>query len=168
VPELNVAPTFFDLSIFDITSSAYSCWCRCGHCKHLTPEYKKLGEAVAKDPKLKNSVVVAKVGVPGHQPDLLQTSISASQLSVRCLVTFRSALSAHCTWSRMTIKQLHMGNFQLLYLMRSWHVPRQVNADDHREIGERFGVRGFPTIKFFGRGKPVTAPEEYAPTREHL
>lgn len=34
---------------------------RCGHCKHLTPEYKKLGEAVAKDPKLKNSVVIAKV-----------------------------------------------------------------------------------------------------------
>jgi hypothetical protein len=35
--------------------------CRCGHCKHLTPEYKKLGEAVASDAKLKNSVVVAKV-----------------------------------------------------------------------------------------------------------
>ena len=35
--------------------------CRCGHCKHLTPEYKKLGEAVAADPKLKNRVVVAKV-----------------------------------------------------------------------------------------------------------
>lgn len=36
----------------------------------------------------------------------------------------------------------------------------QVNADDHREIGEKFGVRGFPTIKFFGRGKPTTSPEE--------
>ncbi|BDA45122.1 probable protein disulfide isomerase-like 2-2 [Coccomyxa sp. Obi] len=72
----------------------YAPWC--GHCKHLTPEYKKLGEAVAKDPKLKNSVVIAKV-----------------------------------------------------------------NADDHREIGEKFGVRGFPTIKFFGRGKPTTSPEDY-------
>lgn len=35
--------------------------CRCGHCKHLTPEYKTLGETVAKDPKLKDSVVIAKV-----------------------------------------------------------------------------------------------------------
>jgi protein disulfide-isomerase A6 len=36
----------------------------------------------------------------------------------------------------------------------------QVDADAHRELGERFGVRGFPTIKFFGRGKAVKAPEE--------
>ena len=36
----------------------------------------------------------------------------------------------------------------------------QVNADDHKEIGEKFGVRGFPTIKFFQRGKPTTSPEE--------
>ena len=38
-----------------------SAWCRCGHCKHLTPEYKKLGEAVAASPKLKDRVVIAKV-----------------------------------------------------------------------------------------------------------
>ena len=38
--------------------------CRCGHCKHLTPEYKKLGAAVQKDPLLKNRVVIAKVSSP--------------------------------------------------------------------------------------------------------
>lgn len=32
----------------------------------------------------------------------------------------------------------------------------QVNADSHRSLGERFGVSGFPTIKWFSRGKPVT------------
>ena len=32
-----------------------------GHCKHLTPEYKKLGAAVAANPALKNRVVIAKV-----------------------------------------------------------------------------------------------------------
>ena len=37
---------------------------RCGHCKHLTPEYKKLGEAVASSPKLKDRVVIAKVTQP--------------------------------------------------------------------------------------------------------
>ncbi|KAL3130680.1 hypothetical protein ABBQ38_008070 [Trebouxia sp. C0009 RCD-2024] len=72
----------------------YAPWC--GHCKHLTPEYKTLGETVAKDPKLKDSVVIAKV-----------------------------------------------------------------DADKHKSLGEKFGVRGFPTIKWFPRGKPVTSPEDY-------
>jgi hypothetical protein len=36
-------------------------WIRCGHCKHLTPEYKALGEKVASDPKLKSRVLIAKV-----------------------------------------------------------------------------------------------------------
>jgi protein disulfide-isomerase A6 len=30
-----------------------------------------------------------------------------------------------------------------------------VNADEHRSLGERFGVSGFPTIKYFPRGKAV-------------
>ena len=34
--------------------------CRCGHCKHLTPEYKKLGAEIAADPKLSSRVVIAK------------------------------------------------------------------------------------------------------------
>ena len=36
----------------------------------------------------------------------------------------------------------------------------QVDADAHRSLGERFGVQGFPTLKFFGRGKVVDKPEE--------
>ena len=55
----------------------------------MTPEYKKLGELIAKDPNLNSRVVIAKV-----------------------------------------------------------------NADDHRSLGERFDVRGFPTIKWFPRGRP--------------
>lgn len=72
----------------------YAPWC--GHCKHLTPEYKALGEQVASDPKLKSRVLIAKV-----------------------------------------------------------------DADAHRELGEKFGVRGFPTIKWFKRGAPVSSPEDY-------
>ncbi|GFH21707.1 thioredoxin domain-containing protein [Haematococcus lacustris] len=64
----------------------YAPWC--GHCKHLVPEYKKLGDLVQSDPKLKNRVVIAKV-----------------------------------------------------------------DADAHRSLGEEYDVRGFPTIKFFPRGK---------------
>ena len=36
----------------------------------------------------------------------------------------------------------------------------QVDADKHKSLGERFGVRGFPTLKWFPRGKPVSNPEE--------
>ncbi|DBB07402.1 hypothetical protein WJX82_009936 [Trebouxia sp. C0006] len=72
----------------------YAPWC--GHCKHLTPEFKTLGESVLKDPRLKNSVVIAKV-----------------------------------------------------------------DADKHKSLGEKFGVRGFPTLKWFPRGKPVNNPQDY-------
>jgi len=67
----------------------YAPWC--GHCKHLVPEYKKLGELVQNDPKLKNRVVITKV-----------------------------------------------------------------NADSHRSLGDKFEVRGFPTIKWLPRGKAAT------------
>jgi len=63
---------------------------RSGHCKSLTPEYKKLGDLIARDPSLNSRVVIAKV-----------------------------------------------------------------NADDHRSIGERYQVSGFPTIKWFPRGRPT-------------
>mmetsp|Transcript_27918 Transcript_27918/g.61277 ORF Transcript_27918/g.61277 Transcript_27918/m.61277 type:complete len:250 (-) Transcript_27918:220-969(-) len=70
----------------------YAPWC--GHCKRMTPEYKKLGELVNSNPKLKGRVVIAKV-----------------------------------------------------------------NADAHRSLGDKFEVRGFPTIKYLPRGK--------APTKEN-
>ncbi|KAK9821933.1 hypothetical protein WJX81_004459 [Elliptochloris bilobata] len=73
----------------------YAPWC--GHCKHLTPEYKKLGAEITADPKLSSRVVIAKV-----------------------------------------------------------------DADAHRELGERFGVTGFPTLKWFSRGKPTGAPIDYS------
>lgn len=76
----------------------YAPWC--GHCKRMTVDYQKVGQAIANDPKLSSRVVIAKV-----------------------------------------------------------------NADEHREVGTRFGVSGFPTIKFFGRGQPVASPEDYRGAR---
>lgn len=35
----------------------------------------------------------------------------------------------------------------------------EVNADEHRDLGSKFGVRGFPTIKFFPEGS--LEPEDY-------
>lgn len=41
----------------------------------------------------------------------------------------------------------------------------KVNADDYRDLGTRFGVGGYPTLKWFSRGKPVASPEECAGRR---
>jgi protein disulfide-isomerase A6 len=35
-----------------------------------------------------------------------------------------------------------------------------VDADSERDLGSRFGVTGFPTLKFFPKGS--TTPEEYS------
>jgi hypothetical protein len=37
----------------------------------------------------------------------------------------------------------------------------QVDADAHRELGEKFGVQGFPTIKWFPAGE-AAKPEDYS------
>ena len=37
-------------------------------------------------------------------------------------------------------------------------VIAKVDADSERDLGSRFGVRGFPTLKFFPKGS--TDPEE--------
>lgn len=34
-----------------------------------------------------------------------------------------------------------------------------MNADDHKTLGGRFGVQGFPTVKIFGANK--NKPEDY-------
>lgn len=39
-------------------------------------------------------------------------------------------------------------------------VVAKVNADDHRELGERFGVSGFPTLKWI----PAGADDKHAIT----
>jgi len=72
----------------------YAPWC--GHCKHLAPDWEKLGVAFQNEP----NVVIAKV-----------------------------------------------------------------DADQHRTLGERYGVTGFPTLKFFPRGAEKTA-ETYEGARE--
>ena len=37
----------------------------------------------------------------------------------------------------------------------------KVNADEHRDLGTRFGVRGYPTIRFAPKGEGSTGFEDY-------
>ncbi|KAK9822344.1 hypothetical protein WJX74_010083 [Apatococcus lobatus] len=41
-------------------------------------------------------------------------------------------------------------------------VIAKVNADEHKSLGTRFGVGGFPTLKYFSRGQPVDEPSDYS------
>lgn len=43
----------------------YAPWC--GHCKRMTPEFKKLGEVLESDASLKSRVVVGKVNADSHR-----------------------------------------------------------------------------------------------------
>jgi len=43
-------------------------------------------------------------------------------------------------------------------------VIAKVDADQHKDLGGRFGIRGFPTLKFFPKGK--TEAEDYSGGRE--
>jgi protein disulfide-isomerase A6 len=76
-----------------VLAEFYAPWC--GHCKRLTPEYKKLGELVAAKPSLASRVTIVKA-----------------------------------------------------------------DCDAHRELGERFKVEGFPTLKWFPRGN-IAKPQAY-------
>lgn len=38
-----------------------------------------------------------------------------------------------------------------------------VNADEHKDLGGKYGIRGFPTIKIFGANK--NKPEDYSGAR---
>lgn len=41
----------------------------------------------------------------------------------------------------------------------------KANADEHRQLGARFGVKGYPTIKWFPNGIN-SAPEDYKGGRD--
>ena len=70
---------------------------RCGHCKHLTPEYKKLGEAVASSPKLKDRVVIAKVTQTNTLGSALAGLTATCRSRLRSPSDYRARAPVHWT-----------------------------------------------------------------------
>ncbi|EDO47340.1 predicted protein [Nematostella vectensis] len=70
------------------------------------------------------------------------------------LVEFYAPWCGHCKQLAPTYEQLGEA-----YTQSSDVIIAKVDADGDRDLGSRFDVKGFPTIKYFPKGS--TTPEEY-------
>lgn len=94
----------------------------------------------------------ALTGVQDLTPDNFDQFVNGKK---HALVEFYAPWCGHC--KRMTGEYKQLGEAVLASpVLKNSVVVAKVNADAHRTLGERFGVRGFPTIKYFARGQPVT------------
>jgi len=104
---------------------------------------------------------VSLPGIEDLTPDNFDKLVNGGK---HALVEFYAPWCGHC--KRMVPELQKLG--ELIAAdprLKSRVVVGKVNADNHRSLGERFGVQGFPTIKFFGRGKSVKDNEAYEGAR---
>ncbi|KAI8325553.1 disulfide isomerase [Martensiomyces pterosporus] len=81
--------------------------------------------------------------------------------SKNVLVKFYAPWCGHCKNMAEDYETLAGG-----YSHDSNVVIAEVNADEHRDLGDAYGVQGFPTLKFFPKGGDVKKPEDYAKGRD--
>ncbi|KAJ1729300.1 hypothetical protein LPJ61_003591 [Coemansia biformis] len=77
------------------------------------------------------------------------------------LVKFYAPWCGHCKTMAEDYERLAAG-----YAHADGVVVAEVNADDHRALGDKYGVQGFPTLKFFPKDGDVASPEDYSAGRD--
>ncbi|KAJ2321003.1 hypothetical protein H4S02_007834 [Coemansia sp. RSA 2611] len=81
--------------------------------------------------------------------------------SKHVLVKFYAPWCGHCKNMAEDYQKLAAG-----YAHADDVVIAEVNADDHRDLGNKFNVQGFPTLKFFSKGGDVAKPDDYSGGRD--
>ncbi|ORX68593.1 disulfide isomerase [Linderina pennispora] len=77
------------------------------------------------------------------------------------LVKFYAPWCGHCKNMAEDYEKLAEG-----YSHASDIVIAEVNADEHRDLGNQFAVQGFPTLKFFPKGEDIKTPVDYSSGRD--
>ncbi|GIL63482.1 hypothetical protein Vafri_17537 [Volvox africanus] len=102
-------------------------------------------------------------GVVDLTPDTFDKFVNGAK---HAIVEFYAPWCGHC--KRMVPELKKLGELVTADpKLKNQVVVGKVNADNHRSLGEKFEVRGFPTIKYFARGKPVNkdTAEDYQQAR---
>ncbi|GIL81325.1 hypothetical protein Vretimale_1122 [Volvox reticuliferus] len=102
-------------------------------------------------------------GVVDLTPDTFDKFVNGAK---HAIVEFYAPWCGHC--KRMVPEFQKLGELVTSDpKLKNQVVIGKVNADNHRSLGEKFEVRGFPTIKYFARGKPVNkdTAEDYQQAR---
>ncbi|KAJ2896952.1 hypothetical protein GGI21_004995 [Coemansia aciculifera] len=102
--------------------------------------------------------LAAGAGVVSLTPKNFKTVVDGSK---DVLVKFYAPWCGHC--KTMAADYVTLANS---YSHSDSVVIAEVNADDHRDLGTKFGVEGFPTLKFFPKGGDVKTPEDYSGGRD--
>ncbi|KAI8555588.1 hypothetical protein RHMOL_Rhmol05G0184400 [Rhododendron molle] len=151
----------------------YAPWC--GHCKKLAPEYEKLGESFEKAKSVligkvdcdEHKSVCSKYGVSGY-PTIqwfpkgsLEPKKYEGARSAEALVEFVNneggeniTLCGHCKSLAPTYEKVASA-----FKLEEDVIVANLDADQHKDLAEKYGVSGFPTLKFFPKGNK--AGEDY-------
>ncbi|KAJ1960989.1 hypothetical protein GGI12_003504 [Dipsacomyces acuminosporus] len=105
---------------------------------------------------------IASVALAGAVVDLTPTNFKkVVDGSKDVLVKFYAPWCGHCKNMAEDYEKLAEG-----YAHDKNVVIAEVNADEHRALGDKYSVQGFPTLKFFPKGGDVSKPDDYSKGRD--
>ncbi|KHG11729.1 Protein disulfide isomerase-like 2-2 [Gossypium arboreum] len=136
----------------------YAPWC--GHCQKLAPENEKLGASFKKA----KSVLIGKVSGTNVKIATLPSNVVVLNAdnfdevvldeTKNVFVEFYAPWCGYCKSLAPTYE-----NVATAFKMEEDVVIANIDADKYKDLAEKYGVSGYPTLKFFPKGNK--AGEDY-------